>query len=95
MSYLDRLKALDSTNAPLGALTEPTKGPSVSSVGSAGGPFPQDATLPADLRALIERVAAHYRTPPDELRVMLDIARANVASARESFTATARRDGLE
>lgn len=51
-------------------------------------------SLPADLRALIERVAAHYRTPPDELQTMIEVALGDVASARECFTATALLDGI-
>jgi len=41
----------------------------------------------AALLSLVERVAAHYRTPPDEVAQMKRLALADRAAAWECFTA--------
>ena len=50
--------------------------------------------IPADLRCLIGRVAAHFKCLPDELRLMLEIASGDPESARVCFETTARMEGI-
>ena len=99
MSYLARLKALDQGKGatPPTAKTDksPLIPPSVSFVSSIDGPFPQTRDgLPADLRGLIERIAARFQCLPDELREMIDLAIEKPEICQQSYEATARAEGL-
>lgn len=42
----------------------------------------------------LERVAAYYRTPPDEIQIMKQMAAADPIAARECFRAVAQMEGL-
>ena len=48
----------------------------------------------ADLMALVDRVASHYRTPPGEVAEMKRIALADRAAAWDTFTATVAGEGI-
>jgi hypothetical protein len=55
----------------------------------------RDARPPAELAALVERVARAYRTPPEELAEMKRLALADPAAAWRAFLATARTEGVQ
>jgi hypothetical protein len=49
----------------------------------------------SEVLALVERVAAFYRCPPEEVAIMKRVALADTPAARECFTATARLEGID
>jgi hypothetical protein len=88
MNYLDRLRAIEPPKRLHGEPTKPPKGALGGFVGIPAG------QMPADLRSLIERVAAFFECPSDELQLMLDVAIGDLESARLTFETTARLEGL-
>lgn len=58
---------------------------------------PGDWVLPflfPDYMDALERVAVHYKTPPDEVALMKRIAATDPDAARDCFQAIAREEGL-
>jgi len=49
----------------------------------------------AALLSLVERIAARYRTPPDEVAEMMRLALRDPAEAWRCFLATARTEGIQ
>ncbi len=93
MSYLESLKH---RKAAIPVTDKGDKSPSVGFVGGTGGQFLECARHSTpDLLGLIERVAALYRTPPDEVAEMKRLALRDPGAAWRCFLVTARTEGIQ
>jgi hypothetical protein len=88
MSYLARLKARISEDAPEGQATKVSKAPCVPFVAPPPPPS-RGISLPSELERLIEKVGRAYDTPADEYPLMRDAARRDIEGALQSFRAMA------
>lgn len=91
MTYLERLK---SRNMPTQGTDKADKSPFVSFVSPSSDRF-QLTEDDADLLGLVERVAARFCAPPDEVATMKRLALADRPAAMEAFRLTAHLEGIE
>lgn len=93
MSYLDRLADLvKSETGPGEVAAKASKAPSA---GFAGSPPSSVCKSQSELMALLDRVAAHYRCPPDEVVYMRKQAQDDPRAAWEALCLTAKAEGIQ